>query len=131
VYGQPANLHVARFMGYRNVIPVRVVSESGDRVSVEAPDVRLTGVRKLPLSGGRASVAIRPEEMTLVSGPGENVIAGRVDNVEYAGRDSLVDVVAPGGTRLHMRAPVNVALGTEVLVHVAPERVLVYPGEAA
>ena len=76
-------------------------------------------------------MAIRPEEMTLVSGPGENVIAGRVDNVEYGGRDSLVDIVTPGGTRLHVRAPVNVALGTEVLVHVAPERVLVYPGEAA
>jgi hypothetical protein len=30
-----------------------------------------------------------------------------------------------------VRAPVNVALGAEVLVHVPPERVLVYPGEAA
>jgi putative spermidine/putrescine transport system ATP-binding protein len=132
VYGQPANLHVARFMGYRNVLPVQVVGESGDRVTVEATDVRLTGVRKLPLTGGRAAVAIRPEEMTIATSPAaENVIAGRVDNVEYGGRDSLVDVVTRGGTRLHVRAPTSVALGADVLIHVAPERVLVYPGETA
>src|SRR3954462_190934 len=94
VYGQPANLHVARFMGYRNVLHAGVVEESGDRVRIEAPDVKLTGVKKLPLSGPRVSVAIRPEEMTIATAPAaENVIAGRVDNVEYGGRDSLVDVV--------------------------------------
>src|SRR4051812_25346632 len=132
VYGQPANLHVARFMGYRNVLHAGVVEESGDRVRIEAPDVKLTGVKKLPLSGPRVSVAIRPEEMTIATAPAaENVIAGRVDNVEYGGRDSLVDVVTRGGTRLHVRAPVNVALGAQVLVRVPPERVLVYPGEAA
>jgi putative spermidine/putrescine transport system ATP-binding protein len=119
-------------MGYRNVLQVRVVEERGDRVKVEAPDIKLTGVRKLALGGPGASVAIRPEEMTIITAPtAENVVAGRVDNVEYAGRDSLVDVVTPGGTRLHVRAPVHVALGAEVLVHVPPERVLVYPGEAA
>jgi len=118
-------------MGYRNVLHVDVAGESGDRVTVEAPDIRLTGVRKLPLAGKRAAIAIRPEEMTIVRVPAaENVIAGRVDNVEYGGRDSLVDVVTRGGTRLHVRAPVDVAPGAEVHVHVPPERVLVYPGEA-
>jgi putative spermidine/putrescine transport system ATP-binding protein len=130
VYGQPANLHVARFMGYRNVFPADVAVESGDRVTVEAPDVKLTGMRKLPLAGKRAAVAIRPEEMTIVSVPmAENVVAGRVENVEYGGRDSLVDIVTRGGTRLHVRAPVDVAMGSDVLVHVPPERVLVYPAE--
>jgi putative spermidine/putrescine transport system ATP-binding protein len=131
VYAQPANLHVARFMGYRNVLQLDVTGERGDRVDVAAPDIRLTGVRKLPIGGKRASVAIRPEEMTIADGPAtENVIAGRVDNVEYGGRDSLVDVVTRGGTRLHVRAPVHVALGSEVRVHVPPGRVLVYPAEA-
>src|SRR5678815_398881 len=58
VYAQPANLHVARFMGYRNVIDLPIREERGDRVVLEAPDLRLTGVRKLPLDGKRASVAI-------------------------------------------------------------------------
>jgi putative spermidine/putrescine transport system ATP-binding protein len=131
VYAQPANLHVARFMGYRNVVELAVTGERDGRVTLEAPDMKLTGVRKLPLGGARASVAMRPEEMVLATQPGaENVIAGRVDNVEYGGRDSLIDVVTPGGTRLHVRAPGSVSPGASVLVHVPPERVLVYPQEA-
>ena len=67
---QPANLHVARFMGYRNVLHARRRRASAAIASrVEAPDIRLTGVRKLPLAGKRAAVAIRPEEMTIVSVP--------------------------------------------------------------
>src|SRR5881397_3344116 len=46
LYAQPANLHVARFMGYRNVLEVDVVREDGERVTVAAPDVNLTGLRK-------------------------------------------------------------------------------------
>jgi putative spermidine/putrescine transport system ATP-binding protein len=132
VYAQPANLHVARFMGYRNVIELPVTGGRDGRVTLEAPDIKLTGVSKLPLDGQRASVAIRPEEITIATQPAaENVIAGRVDNVEYGGRDSLVDVVTAGGTRLHVRAAGNVSLGANVLVHVPPERVLVYPQERA
>jgi len=130
VYAQPANLHVARFMGYRNVIELPVTSERDGRVTLEAPDIKLTGVSRLSLDGQRASVAIRPEEITIATQPAaENVIAGRVDNVEYGGRDSLVDVVTAGGTRLHVRAAGSVSLGANVLVHVSPERVLVYPRE--
>ncbi len=132
VYAQPANLHVARFMGYRNVIDLAVSAEHGDRVTLEAPDIRLTGVRKLPLDGARASVAIRPEEMALVTdAAAPNVIAGRVVNVEYGGRDSLIDVVTVGGTLLHVRAPGDVGVGANVLVHAPADRVLAYPLDAA
>src|SRR5258708_8587940 len=94
VYAQPANLHVARFMGYRNVIELSVESEAGDRVTLTGPDLRLTGVRKQLLAGGRAMGALRPEELVLGgSADGANAISGRIDNVEYCGRDSLVDVV--------------------------------------
>ncbi len=65
VYGQPANLHVARFMGYRNVLEMKVEAEQGDRVTLSGPDMRLTGVRKQPIGGGRACVAMRPEEFVL------------------------------------------------------------------
>jgi putative spermidine/putrescine transport system ATP-binding protein len=52
-----------------------------------------------------------------------------VDNVEYCGRDSLLDVVTAGGTKLHVRAAGAIALGDTVRVHVPVERVLVYPTE--
>src|SRR5437762_6193652 len=118
VYAQPANLHVANFMGYRNVLEVDVVREDGERVTVAAPDVNLTGLRKQPLSGTRAAVAIRPEEISVGEGPGGiNTIAGRVDNVEYCGRDSLLDVITPSGTLLHVRGPVTTALDDAVRVY--------------
>src|SRR6187455_2231673 len=129
VYGQPANLHVARFMGYRNVLHVDVAGESGDRVTVEAPDIKLTGVRMQPLVGHRAAVAIRPEEIVVSAPGGANTIAGRVDNVEYCGRDALLDVVTASGTLLHVRGPVTIQRGDDVHVRVPAERVLVYPAE--
>src|SRR3954462_10990533 len=78
VYAQPANLHVARFMGYRNVIELDVAGEDGHRVTLSGPDVRLTGTRKLPLSNKRAAVAFRPEEGILVDeAAAPNTISGR------------------------------------------------------
>jgi putative spermidine/putrescine transport system ATP-binding protein len=131
VYAQPANIHVARFMGYRNVIELPVTGERDGQVTLESPDMRLTGMRKLPLDGARALVAIRPEEISIASEPAAtNVIGGRVDAVEYGGRDSLVEVVTPAGTLLHVRAAGKVSPGASVYVHVPPERVLVYPSEA-
>ena len=132
VYAQPANLAVARFMGYRNVLDLAVEGEQGGRVTLSGPDLRLTGVRKQDLSGGRASAAIRPEEIVVGEGPGgANTIAGRVENVEYCGRDSLIDLVTPSGVLMHLRAAGHVAMGDQLRVHVPVERVLVYPFEAA
>ncbi len=130
VYLQPANLDVARFMGYRNVLDLEVVREEGDRVVLKGADVGLTGVRKQPLKNGRAAVAIRPEEIIIGDGPGGlNTINARVENVEYNGRDSLLDVVTTGGTLLHVRAAGAIGVGDTVRVHVPVERALVYPGE--
>ena len=92
------------------------------------PDIALTGVRKQPLNGGRAAVAIRPDDIVVGANAGAvNVVAARVENVEYGGRDSLLDVVTPSGTLLHVRGPVTTARGDSVRVHVPVERALVYP----
>src|SRR5499427_2553934 len=125
VYAQPANLHVARFMGYRNVLELAVEREQDGRVMLGSGDIRLTGVRKQPLVGSHACVAIRPEEVAIGNGPnGANTIVGRVENVEYGGRDSLVDVTTRSGVLLHVRSPQRVTIGEEVPVHVPAERAL-------
>jgi len=131
VYSQPANLHVARFMGYRNVLELAVEREEGERIFLEGSDMGLVGVRKQPLNGAHAAVAIRPEEIYVGEGPaGLNTISAKVENVEYSGRDSLLDVVTPSGTLLHVRGPVTTKLGDAVRVHVPVERALVYPVES-
>src|SRR5216117_309338 len=130
VYAQPANLQVANFMGYRNLFELDIVREEGTRVELAGPDIGITGVRKQPLKDARAAVAIRPEEISVGEGPGGlNTIAGRVENVEYSGRDSLLDVITPSGMLLHVRGPVTTALNDAVRVYVPVERALVYPSE--
>jgi len=126
VYAQPANLEVARFMGYRNVLDLAVDDTSGDGVTVSGSGVRLKGVIKQPLDGGRAYAAIRPEEISL-GAAGPNVIEGRVDNVEYGGHDSLIDVRTASDLVLCARVNAKPALGDTVQLTVPPERVLVYP----
>ncbi|HEX7139873.1 MAG TPA: TOBE domain-containing protein, partial [Vicinamibacterales bacterium] len=101
----------------------------GARVALARDAVRMIGTRKQPLGSGPAFVAMRPEEIVVGEAPdGLNTIAGRVDIIEYGGRDSLVDVVIADGTRLHVRTPVPLAVGETVRLHVPPERALVYPG---
>jgi putative spermidine/putrescine transport system ATP-binding protein len=129
VYGQPANLAVARFMGYRNVLELDVTADEGGRVRVAGPDMKLTGLAKQPIKGKRAAVAIRPEEIEVGNGAAENVIAGRVDHVEYGGRDALLDIVTASGVLLHARGAVTIKRGDSVSVHVPVERTLIYPAE--
>jgi len=112
------------------VLDLDVGGEDGGKVTMSGPDVRITGTRKLPLTGKRAAVAFRPEEANLVEpGLATNAIAGRVVNVEYCGRDSLIDVKTPGGTLLHVRSVRQPALDDSVAVQVPVERALVYPAE--
>ena len=130
VYAQPANLDVARFMGYRNVIELDVEREAGDQVTLAGPGIRLTGTRKQPLTGRRAAVAIRPEDIVAGEGPGENTLAGRIDNVEYCGRDSLVDIVVGDDLRLHVRTQLALAQGEQASIRVpASVRSSIRPGK--
>jgi putative spermidine/putrescine transport system ATP-binding protein len=129
VYAEPSNIHVARFMGYRNVLELEVGARNGIAVTLEGSGLDLQGTAKQELSGPRASVAIRPEDLSVGAGP--NAIRGRVENVEYGGHDSLVDVKTAGGVLLHARTGARVAVGDEVSLTITPERVLVYPAEGA
>jgi putative spermidine/putrescine transport system ATP-binding protein len=126
VYAQPANVDVARFMGYRNVLDLKVEDTRGDGVVVSGNGVRLSGTIKQPLDSARAWAAIRPEEIT-AGASGVNLIEGTIDNVEYGGRDSLIDVRTASGLVLHARAPGKPTPGEAVRLTVPPERVLVYP----
>jgi putative spermidine/putrescine transport system ATP-binding protein len=127
IYAQPANLHVARFMGYRNVLELDVAQAQGAAVVLGGHGLRLEGVAKQPLQR-RAIAAIRPEDFAFQASGG-NAIEGRVEAVEYCGRDSLVDVRTASGLLLHARSFQPAAVGDAVRLGVPRERVLAYPAE--
>jgi len=129
VYAQPANLHVARFMGYRNVIALNVGARNGDQLTLEGSGLGLEGTAKQELVGPHVSVAIRPEDISVGAGP--NGIDGRVESVEYGGHVSLIDVRAGDNVLLHVRTGERVKMGDQVRLTISPKRVLVYPAEPA
>ena len=120
IYAEPADLDVARFMGYRNELAATVEHVQGSEVLLSGG---LRGRAMASLSAGeRVHAAIRPEDLSLADGP----LQGRVDNIEYGGRDSLVDVVLADRTRVHVRTHMQTRLGDEVRIALAPHRLLVY-----
>jgi putative spermidine/putrescine transport system ATP-binding protein len=127
VYAHPANLHVARFMGFRNIFELDIEAVTGDEVSLRGPWGELRGTARQALRGGRAIAAVRPDEIALGPAGAPNAIVGEVEGVEYYGRDCLAEVVAAGGLRLFVRTSSRVERGTTVHAAVPPARVLVYP----
>jgi len=128
LYARPANLAVARFMGYRNILDIGVERMNGNRASLLGGNVRLEGTAQGSIFGGRATIAVRPEEVVLGASAG-NTLSGTVDQVEYCGRDYLVDVVTPVGT-LYLRTDRRVSRDETVQLSILPERVLVFPPDS-
>jgi putative spermidine/putrescine transport system ATP-binding protein len=131
VYSQPCNVHVARFVGFRNLLEMEIVGGDGERVELAGSGLSLTGTLVQPVSGRRALAALRPEEISLGDAASPSTIPAQVRSVEYCGRESLVDVVCAKDVRLQVRTSAQVGLGDPVHLHVPPERVLVYPHEHA
>jgi putative spermidine/putrescine transport system ATP-binding protein len=129
LYLRPANLAVARFMGYRNIIELGVEHADGTAVTLSGGDVRLRGTAQAPIGSDRAIIAVRPEDIALGRGAA-NVLPGTVDQVEYCGRDYLVDVVTSAGT-FYLRSERRVSPDETVDLSIAPERVLVFPADKA
>ncbi|MER2537565.1 MAG: ABC transporter ATP-binding protein [Rhizobiaceae bacterium] len=133
LYEHPENLFVAGFIGSMNFIPV----------SVDGEAVTLPGgaVWRLPkgsfvgtAAGGPATVAIRPERISLASRAGDLSIACRVHDLVYSGADTIVIASLADGTELQVRTNSSdpgaqgLAPGEAVQLHCGPDSVLVYQG---
>ncbi len=128
VYCRPKNLHVARFMGYRNVVACTLAGAAGGGVEVTAGGTRFVATAMEEFGAKAAMLAIRPDDLVRAQ-PGDlNAFDVEVDVVEYGGRDSLLFVTAPFG-KLWARVEGEFAQGERVTLAVAPECALVYNEE--
>jgi len=88
VYLRPKNRFIANFMGETNFIEGRVVNASGDRVTVETPLGRMTGMHthSLPIDQ-KVTISIRPEVIKLENAPADavNVFDGVLHDTLYLG----------------------------------------------
>jgi putative spermidine/putrescine transport system ATP-binding protein len=129
LYARPANLEVARFMGYRNILDLDAERVDGTRVALRGAGIGLDGTAQQAIAPGPVTVALRPDDVE-PGGGGANAIEARVEIVEYCGRDWLVDLVLPDRRTVYARSSRKVAPGTSARCAVAPERVLVFPRES-
>src|SRR5438067_7758462 len=129
LYARPANLEVARFMGYRNILDLDAERVDGNRVALRGAGFALDGTAQQAIAPGPVTVALRPDDVE-PGGGGANAIEARVEIVEYCGRDWLVDLGLRDGRTLYARSPRTVAPGDSVRCTVAPERVLVFSRES-
>ena len=138
VHTKPATWHVADFMGYRNLLPLTASRVDGDAVVVPLGGTTVEGVGQHPgdpdasalAAGDQVVAAVRPEDVRLgnddVTG-----LRGRVEVVEYQGRELAAEVALPDGTRLHTRTDRKVEPGEHVSITITPGRLLVYPSEGS
>ncbi len=130
VYGRPKNLHVARFMGYRNVIAGSLEGTQGAAVQVSASGVKFTATPMEAFESKSVSLAVRPEDLVQAQPGTPNAFEVEVEVVEYGGRDSLLFVTAPFG-RLWARVEGEFAQGERITLAISTERALVYRQESA
>ena len=131
LHTSPANWHVADFMGYRNLLRLRAGPAGDGAVRVTGDGLDLTGTPVGEVRPGAEVIAgIRPED--LIVGPaGGTGVPAVVEVVEYQGREVAVEAITDGGLRLNLRGARRPAPGDRITVGVAPERLLVFPAEAA
>ncbi len=129
LHNNPANWHVADFMGYRNLLDFDVMSASGGQAQVSGHGLSLVGTAVHPVAvGDQVRVAIRPHDLNVVAnGTGsQNSFDALVNVVEYQGREFAVGVTTSTGQNLFVHAEVAPAVGEHVTLTVDPARALVY-----
>jgi putative spermidine/putrescine transport system ATP-binding protein len=128
LHTQPANPHVADFMGFRNLLRLRAEQVVGDRVVVNIEGVPFTGTAAGAVRPGDEVVAaVRPEHLV----PAEEGLECVVDVVEYQGREMAVEARTGDGLVLHLRTTARLAPQDPLTVTAAPPHLLIYPAEGA
>jgi putative spermidine/putrescine transport system ATP-binding protein len=127
LYARPAHADVAEFMGYRNLLPARVLSRDAAGVRIAIGDAELTGSVIETLSGETALAAIRPDDLVpRADGP----LVVTVAAVEYRGRGFFGTARTDGGDELFFRSDTKIEPGETLRLGADPERVLIYAGAA-
>ena len=119
IYANPKTLFVADFIGSMNLIPTQArAGQIGiGSVTINAP----AGVKD-----GDVTVAIRPEDLVLLTSPHEEALRGVVEQISDLGhyRRAILDVDQIGSTKIYLPKSFSPAEGAEVFVY--PRRCLVY-----
>ncbi|WP_426609242.1 ABC transporter ATP-binding protein [Bradyrhizobium sp. McL0616] len=106
IHDRPKNVFVADFMGFRNFFDVTLGPEAGGVIEGTFRGLALQAkAREGYHPGEDAVLAIRPEDVRLGRpADGANALRGKVELVEYLGREQEAEISLDGGARLWVRS---------------------------
>ncbi|MGE5090405.1 MAG: ABC transporter ATP-binding protein [Candidatus Levyibacteriota bacterium] len=111
MYGDPATLFAADFMGSNNRLAGRVVEIRDGAALLEGDGWRLWGTARSQTAGGAEGTGVmRLERMRIAAGPGENRIAATLATSMYLG-DKWEHLFALGNLRLRAHGDRPLAAG--------------------
>jgi putative spermidine/putrescine transport system ATP-binding protein len=132
IHDRPKNVFVADFMGFRNFFKVKIETVSqgfaegaGDGLRIRAragEDVR---------AGSDMVMAIRPDDIRCGGqiAPGARDVSGRVEVVEYLGREQEAAVRISDSTRVWLRTGEAMQTGDMIDLQFPPDKVVLLPAE--
>ena len=133
VYAEPASAYAANFLGYRNLLPVKLTAAEGERATVATQGgVELSGTLRDRLSPGDDAVAaIRPEDVSVLPADRkeQGAFSGTVELAEFLGRDSELSVPGELGESVIVRTTGDWKVGSKVSLQLPPERLFVFAKE--
>jgi len=154
LHTRPANWHVADFMGYRNLLRLKVAGVSAEAVVVEGSGLSLVATAVGAFTVGQpVVVGVRPEDLEVVDGTtpdgasgttpdgaaghagartanGASRIRAHVEVVEYQGRELAMEVRTADGVRLHVRTQQRLAPGDAVVLSVTTDHLRAFPDDS-
>ena len=135
LYRRPKTHRVADFIGMMNFLPARILSEDGNRVTLDISglgrtEIDLTTCPVATAGPNGAAVGLRPETLTLLfdgqTSSGRQVI-GTVEEVVYYGDMTYYDIRLPDGDQV-VRVSMRNLFGRPVLEIGTPARLSWDPG---
>jgi putative spermidine/putrescine transport system ATP-binding protein len=127
LYSKPATPDIADFMGYRNILPCKVLSVSGEHARADvAGGLLIANVVKYEGSG--AVIAIRPEDLMPMA---DGTISAVIDSVEFRGQDFYGVALTRDSLSLFFRSDRRVSKGEVVTLGAAADRVLLYRADSS
>jgi putative spermidine/putrescine transport system ATP-binding protein len=131
IHDRPENVFVADFMGFRNFFEVKLGRTADGFVEGTAKGLTLRArARDGFSSGGDAVIAIRPDDIRVGRSPnGVNTLRGKVELVEYLGREQEAAIAIEGQNRIWLRTSEKTALGDNVELTLPPDKLVLLPRE--
>jgi len=130
IHDRPKNAFVADFMGFRNFFRVKLGAPSQGLVHGTHDGIALAARANGGAAGPEAVMAIRPEDIRVGrKDDGAATIRGRVELVEYLGRELEAAVRVNERTRIWLRTSDHVNLGDNVDLQFPVDKVVVLPVE--